>query len=463
MFSSTALLITRDASLAKSVQDALNSVANLDLQTVADLQEACPLLQCPRVVLLLTHLARRASAAPLVQFLQHVAGLRRPIATIVLSDENRPEEALALLRQGAADYLDRPLDLRHLAYRADMLTVRARYQGVQPATAAPPLAAGEPPELVPLMEQVRRVAPQKTTLLLTGETGTGKTRLAHLIHELSPRRAEPFVVIDCGALSPNLIESEMFGHVKGAFTGADHDRAGKFAAAGSGTLLLDEINALPPALQCKLLRAVDEHVFEPVGTNKPVPVQARIIAASNQPLAEEVAGGRFRADLYYRLNVVGFYLPPLRERMGLIDHLVPQFLEEFARHNERAVYGISPEALRALQAYPWPGNVRELRHEIERAVALCPGSVIQVADLSEAVQAAAAESVFPAAQIRIDPGHVTASLARSKEEAEAACIAEALRVNNNNRQRAAASLGISRMTLYTKLRRYGLMPTATTN
>src|SRR5262245_17871095 len=165
-----------------------------------------------------------------------------------------------------------------------------------------------------LMEQVVRVAPQETTVLLTGATGTGKTRLAGVIHELSPRRAEPFLIVQCGALAPALIESELFGHVRGAFTGADRERTGKVQAAGQGTLLLDEIDALAPAQQAKLLRVVEERVFEPVGSNRTVPVRARLIAATNQNLEAEVTAGRFRKDLYYRLNVVGFDLPPLRER-----------------------------------------------------------------------------------------------------------------------------------------------------
>src|SRR5262245_12015043 len=190
-----------------------------------------------------------------------------------------------------------------------------------------------PPEMTLMREQVKRVVPQQTTLLLTGETGTGKTRLARLLHELSPRRGEPFLVVDCGAVSPNLIESEMFGHVKGAFTGADRDRPGKFAAAGRGTLLLDEINSLPLPLQSKLLRAVDDRVFEPVGSERGQPLRARLIAATNVPLDDEVAAARFRADLYFRINVVGLYLPPLRDRRASIGPLAQRFLAELAARN----------------------------------------------------------------------------------------------------------------------------------
>jgi DNA-binding NtrC family response regulator len=306
-------------------------------------------------------------------------------------------------------------------------------------------------------EQLRRVAPQETTLLLTGETGTGKTRLARLVHELSSRRAEPFLVIDCGAISANLIESEMFGHVKGAFTGADRDRPGKFAAAGRGTLLLDEINSLPLALQCRLLRAVEDRVFEPVGGNVPQPLRARLIVASNAPLDQEVAAGRFRADLYYRLNVVGFYLPPLRDRRAVIAGLAEKFLGEFAARNRPDVRGLTPAAAAALRAYAWPGNIRELRNVLERAVALCPGPDVEVTDLPEKVRLPAAPVMVVADRPREATPDGPLTLMASREEAEIGRITEALRKHRNNRLRAAAELGISRMGLYKKLHKYGLI------
>jgi DNA-binding NtrC family response regulator len=231
------------------------------------------------------------------------------------------------------------------------------------------------------------VAPLDITLLLVGETGTGKTRLARLIHLHSPRHHEPFQVVACGALSANLIESELFGHVQGAFTGADRDRPGKFAAAGRGTLVLDEVNSLPRPLQAKLLRAVDERAFEPVGANRTQTLQARLIALSNVPLEQEVAAGRFRADLCYRLNVVSLHLPPLQGRPLCIAALSRRFLEEFAARNRPDVCGLTDEALCALREYCWPGNVRQLRNVVERAVALCPGPRVELRDLPEAVRA----------------------------------------------------------------------------
>jgi DNA-binding NtrC family response regulator len=311
-----------------------------------------------------------------------------------------------------------------------------------------------------LTQQVRRVAPQDTTLLFTGETGTGKTRMARMIHALSPRRDKPFMVIDCGALSPSLIESEMFGHVRGAFTDADRDRPGKLAAAAGGTLLLDEINSLPLSLQAKLLRAVDDRVFEPVGSNKSQPLKARLIAVSNARLEREVEAGRFRSDLFYRLNVVGFFLPPLRDRRAAIAPLSGQFAAEFAARNRPDVCGLSEAAVAALEAYSWPGNVRELRNVIERAVALCAGPIIQLRDLPEATRVATDSPTVTSGRLPLTAGSVSiqpATLAQTREETEIRHIQETLARHRNNRRRAAAELGISRMGLYKKLHKYGLV------
>jgi len=318
-----------------------------------------------------------------------------------------------------------------------------------------------PAEFRQLRDQLLRVVPQETTLLLTGETGTGKTRLARIVHELSPRRDEPFLVVDCGALSVSLIESELFGHVRGAFTGADRDRPGKLAAVGKGTLLLDEVNSLPLPLQTKLLRAVDERVFEPVGANKGQPLRARLIAASNAALESEVTDGRFRADLYYRLNVVSFYLPPLRERRTVVASLARKFLDEFVARNRPDVHALSDEAVRVLEDYHWPGNVRQLRNVIERAAALCRGPDLLVADLPEVVRCHVSEGppcppVPEPESLSQDEGSANPTLAQTKAQAEVLRITEVLRKNGNNRLRAAAELGISRMGLYKKLHKYRL-------
>jgi DNA-binding NtrC family response regulator len=468
---STVLLITGDAPLVEAVRGVIDTIVNLQLTVVATVQDACGYLPRADLALLVVHRARRGDLAEVSRLLNAVSASRRPLATVALSDQHQPEHSLALMRLGVADCLDRPLDLGRLAYLIDVLTVRCRY-GTR--LACPDTERLPPPSPTPgearacfytpgsamgqLMEQVRRVAPQDTTLLLNGETGTGKTRLARLIHDLSPRRIEPFLVVNCGTLSASLIESELFGHARGAFTGADRDRVGKFAEVGRGTLLLDEIDALPLVLQAKLLRAVEERLFEPVGVNKSLPVLARLIAATNRSLDQEIEAQRFRSDLYYRLNVVALYLPPLRERPGEIATLAAQFAQEYAARNGRPVRGLSHDALQALEQHSWPGNIRELRNVIERAVILCPGPEIEVGDFPEVVRLAYLSNPLtrtktPCPPDTTEPG----TLARTKEEAEATRITDALKKHRNNRQRAAAELGISRMTLYKKLHRYGLI------
>jgi DNA-binding NtrC family response regulator len=297
-----------------------------------------------------------------------------------------------------------------------------------------------------LMAQVRRVAPLDVTVLLTGETGSGKSRLARIIHDLSPRRGQPFAVVDCSALAPGVAESELFGHARGAFTGAARDRAGKLAAAGEGTLFLDEVNSLPLALQGKLLRAVEDRVFEPLGSDRLLPLRARLVAAANAPLEAEVRAGRFRADLYHRLNVVAFRVPALRERPGCVVPLAEAFLREGAARNGRAdLAGFSAAAAALLGSYPWPGNVRELRNAVERAVALCPGGEVGAEDLPDPIRLFAPAGAGAGAPLQ-----------QCKEAVEVERIREALRRHNEGRSRAARELGISRVALHKKLRKYGL-------
>jgi two-component system response regulator PilR (NtrC family) len=463
---STLLLISRDMSLAQSCQGIVDAFPDVRLLVLARAREADAYLTHTEIKLLLVHIVDDKGASEIVRLLRQLASLERALTLVVISERPSPEQSWSFKRLGAAEYLSRPVALCRLATLVHTIgmCLRPAGNGLERAVPAQRMKVPHPAldttehGMAGLLEQVRLVAAQDTTILLTGETGTGKTRLARIIHELSPRRAEPFVAINCGALAGELIESEMFGHVKGAFTGAERTRAGKLAAAESGTVLLDEVDALPVALQAKLLRAVEERVFEPVGSNESVPVRARLIAASNRPLEREVQAGRFRSDLYYRLNVIGFYLPPLHEQPSRIRDLATHFLMDFAARNGRPVHEFSASALRLLENYSWPGNIRELRNVMERAVALCPGWSIEVGDLPDAVRAATAPSVHHAYACEPHEGPATPSALRyARGQAESVLILQALHKHGNNRLRAARELGISRRTLYKKLHRYGLM------
>jgi DNA-binding NtrC family response regulator len=459
----TVLLVSDDSTLIQSCREVVRPITNLEFEVCPRLSLVPSRMQTSEFALVLVHMVRAPDVDQIISLLRQLAATSRPVATIVIGDQENAEKALMLLRQGAADYLSRPLDLARFAYLIDTLTVRARFASRSAYREMPARAGSEQPmffvksaAMKGLMDQLKRVAPQDTTVMLGGETGTGKTRVARLIHDLSERASQPFMVVNCGALSANLIESEMFGHVRGAFTGADRDRVGKFTEVGRGTLLLDEIDAFPLALQHKLLRAVEERIFEPVGSNKSQPMQARLIVASNCDLLAESAAGRFRLDLYYRLNVMSFYMPPLREREDLIRPFVAKLIADFANGNGSLAKGITPQAMAALERYAWPGNIRELRNVVERAIVLCANSEIDLVDLPDSVTA------FKRIENRVDPSRCLpgssagARLENARGLAEAVHIEEVLSRNKNNRLRAAAELGISRMTLYKKLQKYGL-------
>ena len=324
------------------------------------------------------------------------------------------------------------------------------------------------------MQQVyrvtRQVASSRASVLLLGETGTGKELIARAIHELSERRRRPFVRVNCGALSESLLESELFGHVRGSFTGAIDNRTGRFEAAHSGTIFLDEINSTTPLLQVKLLRVLQEQEFERVGDTQTIRVDTRVIAASNRDLMEESAEGRFREDLYYRLNVVPIYLPPLRERREDIPSLVTHFLNLYNEENDRYVVHIDPRAMEALQDYSWPGNVRELQNYVERAVVMATGDELTHDLLPGDVRG---ESSTPTGAFRkldfeslavqlVHEGLTTADESaddlhsRVVDRVEREVIAQVLAGCGGVQIKAAQRLGINRNTLHKKIKDYGL-------
>jgi two-component system response regulator HydG len=475
------LLISSDGTLIASMKETLESIKGLELEVVDDVNQACVSVAARDVVVVVYHLTEPSGVTRVPRLLQAMSTGSRSPGLLVVTEVYHAVQALALLRLGVVDCLHRPLDLNYLSYLIELLVVSARIecQPMGTSVAEDPSMAHDAdlagsnvdrgpahPDTDRLLEQVKRIAPLDTTVLLEGETGTGKTRLGALIHAISPRSELPFVVVNCGALSVSLIESEIFGHVRGAFTGADADRTGKFAEAGRGTLFLDEIDSLSLTVQAKLLRAVEERVFEPVGSNRSRSLEARLIVASNRSLRDEVAAKRFRADLFYRLNVVAFEMPPLRQRVSAIPGLAQEFLLEFAVKTGRSVRGIAPEALQSLITHSWPGNIRELRNVMERAVAFSKEPTIGMRDLpvplNQIPSAVAGESEGGADSYPrlVRPTPASSSLAESRAHVESGLIAEVLQRNGGNRLRAAAELGISRKTLYQKLSKYGLLGSA---
>jgi transcriptional regulator with PAS, ATPase and Fis domain len=305
------------------------------------------------------------------------------------------------------------------------------------------------PSLHPLVGSLALAVSHDVTVLLTGETGTGKTYLARLIHEFSSRKDHRFLAVPCGALSNSLVESELFGHVKGAFTGADRPKLGRFAAAGDGTLLLDEIDALALEQQASLLRVIETGDYEPVGSNETHHCRARIIAASNWNLEDAVNEGKFREDLYYRLHVLTLHLPPLRERPKDIVPLVQGLVKRFSNKFSKEVSGVSPEALTILMHYSWPGNIRQLENMIQYAVLISSGPELLPAHLPQQVK----DCIEPT--VESGPARPK-SLIESRQAVERAHIHQVLKKCHYRRIRAAEALGVSRVTLHKKMKKYGL-------
>jgi len=312
-------------------------------------------------------------------------------------------------------------------------------------------------KMLKVFDLVEAVADGRTTVLMTGESGTGKSLLARAIHHRSPRRNKPFIEVSCGALPETLLESELFGHVKGAFTGAVADKAGRFLAADGGTIFLDEINSASPAMQVKLLRVLQEKSFEPVGSAETKAVDVRVMLATNVDLARSVAEGQFRQDLYYRINVVNIRLPSLRERLSDIPLLAHHFLRHFVRETGREVLSFTDAALAAMQRYNWPGNVRELENAVERAVVLCRHPQVEVDDLPDAIQAFTPQQRASSSPTSAEDELVKAMpLEQALEIPERRIIETALKRNNWNRQATASELSINRTTLYKKMKKYRL-------
>ena len=376
----------------------------------------------------------------------------RPVV-ILLTAYGSIETAVEAMRRGAYDFLPKPVNLDRLELLLKRALAERRLDAENQRLKAQLDAKfgfeniiGTSPAMQEVFQTIRQVAPTRATVLIQGESGTGKELVARAIHQCSPRAQGPFVPVHCAALAPTLLESELFGHEKGAFTGAVERRRGRFELADGGTLFLDEVGEIDPALQVKILRVLEERKFERVGGNETVEVDVRLVAATNRDLKKRVEEGAFREDLFYRLYVINVTLPPLRERDGDIVLLAQHYLKALAAENGKVVKGITPEALEALTTYAWPGNVRELRNVIERMVVLCHGDRLGVRDLPPALRASGGNT---------GGGPRSGTALR---DAERQLIEDALRRHKGHRTRAARELGISRRTLHRKLNEFGLRP-----
>jgi DNA-binding NtrC family response regulator len=388
-----------------------------------------------------------------IDLMHKIRAAEDPPAVIVMTAFGDVGTAVEAMHAGAADYLTKPLNFDELLVVVKKVIstqelMRETHQLRQRVRdrVAPGNIIGTAPPMQRVFEIIDQVAPSKATVLIAGESGTGKELVANAIHQRSPRASGPFVKLHCAALAESLLESELFGHEKGSFTGAMARKDGRFSLADGGTLFLDEIGEISPAIQVKLLRFLQEHEFERVGGTQTIRVDARIIAATNRNLLDDIGRGRFREDLYYRLNVVSLDMPPLRERRSDIPELVKFFIERYAKDNGKAIEGCAPEALELLMNYSWPGNVRELENAIERAVVLSSGSSIEAKHLPPAVKPMAAPTGMP-----MIPG-------ATMDEVERYTILETLKATGGSTSRAAEMLGISARTIQYRLHDYNAAP-----
>jgi DNA-binding NtrC family response regulator len=378
------------------------------------------------------------------------------VTTLLLTAQGTVETAVEAMKEGAYDYLTKPIDIQRLKILLDKIVERQetlrevkalRRQLREHGTFGPMI--GHSPEMRKIYQVVEQAAPTNASVLITGESGTGKELVAQTIHQLSPRSAFPFVAINCAAIPETLLESEIFGHEKGAFTGAADRRQGCFELADRGTLFLDEIGEMTPTTQVKLLRVLQERKFRRLGGRNEQSVDVRVIAATNFDPLEAVQKGKLREDLYYRLNVFALHLPPLRERKEDLPLLVQSFITEFNSRNQKAISGVDHHAMRMLDQYAWPGNVRELRNVIERATILATGQFIEPRHLPPALSNEPAPQHQP--QVALAPGTTV-------EEAERRLIMMTLEHTRDNKTRAAEILGISLKTLHNKLNKLRLRP-----
>jgi len=436
----------------KNIREGLREALALDgyeVLTAADGQEAMEAVTRGDVDLLITDLKMPRLSGE--ELLKGVTSQSPTLPVIILTGHGTIESAVQAMHDGAYDFLTKPVNLdrlsllvkRALASRELAEQNRAMQEELERRSGFASII-GRSAEMRQVFEIVRQVAPSRSSVLLTGESGSGKEMIAEALHYNSPRKDKSFIKVHCAALTESLLESELFGHEKGAFTGAIARKRGRFELAHLGTLFLDEIGEINQNVQIKLLRVLEEKRFERVGGEETVEVDVRLIAATNRDLKEAITRGTFREDLYYRLNVVNIHIPPLRERKEDIPLLVAAFLREFSQENGKSLEGIDAKARLALYNYPWPGNVRQLRNSIESAVVLAKGSTITLDDLPPNIRGETGGDL-----LRLPVG---ASLADVEKEV----IRSTLAREGGNKSRTAEILGIGRKTLHRKIEEYGL-------
>ncbi len=455
----TLLIVDDEKATREGLRSALES--EFDVYLASNKKEAAALLQNERIDVLLTDL--RLGSESGMEVLDQAMAQSRPPLAVMMTAYGSVDTAVEAMRRGAWHFVTKPLNLDEVemllkrGLRSQVLEEENReLKQVVAEKRSLKNLIGKSAPLAKTIEKIEQVAPTRATVLIEGESGTGKEVVAHTIHQLSGRPAAKFVIVHCAALSAQLLESELFGHEKGSFTGASQRRVGRFEQADGGTIFLDEIGEIDAATQVKLLRVLSERTIERVGSNTPIKVDVRLIAATNKNLRDLVDRGEFREDLYFRLNVIKIDMPPLRLRGEDIILLASAFLREFAEENQRPIKSLSDEALALLRRYPWPGNVRELRTVIEHGVVMCNEPQIQVMHLPDFLQ----QTPAPSRQ-----GDSDATLASQKALAsgrelnlhvlERQAIHDALAKSAGNRTVAADLLGISRRTLQRKLKEIG--------
>ena len=441
----TILIVDDEKNTREGIELALED--QYDVFVAASADQAFRLMDAERFDLVLTDLRMAGKSG--MRVIERAMQLPNAPVCIMMTAYGSVETAVEAMRRGAYDFLIKPVSLekldlliqrglksRQLQHENDALHERLdrKFQFNE--------IIGNSPALVAVLDKIKLASPSRATILLEGETGTGKELIAQAVHQNSPRARKPFVAVHCAALASNLLESELFGHEKGAFTGANERRIGRFEAANGGTLFLDEIGEIAAATQVKLLRFLESRSFERLGSSKTISVDVRLVCATNRNLLSQVHEGAFREDLLYRLNVVTIHLPPLRARSDDIPLLIQHYIENFARENGRSPLQFTEDAWRLLRAYSWPGNIRELRNFCENTVVL---------NRAEQVTADLLEAKFHVPSVTTSPSTIAETPTLRKEDNDRRLLREALLKTNGNRTQAAALLGISRRTLHRKL------------